>query len=110
MARTFVRVEMVVPDTEAYPPLWEAMLELGFTRVITGKKTHRPFRLPKGFYLLEQKSPEEALALMKQAIARAKVEARVFCVLAGPGVRFANLQEDEEAAEDEMFEPDPKTS
>jgi hypothetical protein len=106
MGRTFVRVELVEPDTDAYPPLWEAMAELGFVRTINGKKTGKAFRLPKGFYLLN-KTPEEALVLTKQAIEKAKVEARVFCVPTGPGVRFANLQEDEEAAEDEMLETNP---
>ncbi len=105
MARTFVRLELVEPDLDAYPPLWEAMAALGFVRTINGKKTGKAFRLPKGFYLLANKTPEEALALTKQAIETAKVEARVFCVPSGPGVRFGNLQEDEEAAEDEMLEP-----
>lgn len=106
MARTFVRVELVEPDTDAYPPLWQALFELGFTRTIKGKKTGRAFRLPKGFYLLENTTAEQALELAKKATRAANVEARVFCVPAASGVRFANLQEDDEAAEDEMFEPE----
>ncbi|MBA3391159.1 MAG: hypothetical protein H0T89_00875 [Deltaproteobacteria bacterium] len=105
MARTFVRVELIEPDNDAYPPLWEAMGEQGFVRTIVGKKTGKPFRLPKGFYLIEKTTPQETLEKAKLAITKAKVEARIFCVPSGPGVRFANLQEDEEASEDEMFEP-----
>jgi hypothetical protein len=111
--RTFVRVELEEPDTELYPPFWEAMQALGFKRTIIGKKTRKTFRLPKGLYLIEKASAEEALAMTKQAVTNAKVEARMFCVPAGPGVRFANLQEDDEAAEDEMFDgtedPPPAT-
>jgi len=106
MARTFVRVELIEPDTDAYPPMWAALEELGFMRTIKGKKTGKGFRLPKGLYLLEGKTPDEALTLAKQAIAKVEAEARVMCIPAGPGVRFGNLQEEEEATEDEMFEPE----
>lgn len=105
MARTFVRVELIEPDSDAYPPMWAALEDLGFVRTIKGKKTGKAFRLPRGLYLLEAKTPDEALTLAKQAIVQCDVEARVMCIPAAPGVRFGNLQDDDEATEDEMFEP-----
>ena len=104
MNRTFVRVELVAPETDSFPGFWEALLKQGFKRTVAGKKTGKAFRLPKGFYLVENATPEEALVLTKAAVAESKVEARIFCVPVGAGVRFANLQEDDEADEDEMLE------
>ena len=104
MNRTFVRVELVAPETDSYPAFWDALTKQGFKRTVAGKKTGKAFRLPKGFYLVENATPEEALNLTKEAVKTAKVEARIFCVPVGAGVRFANLQEDDEAAEDEMLE------
>jgi hypothetical protein len=101
MARTFVRVELVHVN-DSYKPLWAVMGGLGFTRTVTGRRTGKAFRLPLGLYSID-KSAEQALALTKQAVDTSKVEARVFCVPAERGVRFGNLQEDDEAAEDETF-------
>lgn len=104
MNRTFVRVELVEPDTQRYGVFWETIVKQGFKRTVAGKKTGKAFRLPQGFYIVENATSEEALALTKQAVKAAGVEARIFCVPVSAGVRFANLQEDEEAAEDEMLE------
>lgn len=104
MNRTFVRVELVDHEVDGYRAFWDELGKAGFKRTVAGKKTGKAFRLPKGFYLVENATPEEALALTKAAVAVAKLEARIFCVPVTTGVRFANLQEDDEAAEDEMLE------
>ncbi|MBP6631877.1 MAG: hypothetical protein KBG28_03605 [Kofleriaceae bacterium] len=101
MVRTFVQVELVGHD-DVYATLWNALGPLGFSRTITGRKTGKEFRLPVGLYAIS-KPADEALALTKQAVASGQGEARIFCIPAGKGVRFGNLQDDDEAAEDEVL-------
>jgi hypothetical protein len=89
MARTFVRVELVTPGLDERFAV--AMDERGFVRTIKGRTTHQALRLPDGMYLIERKSAVQALALAREASRAANVEARIFCVAAGNGVRFGNL-------------------
>jgi hypothetical protein len=42
-------------------------------------------------YLIERKTAVQALGLAREASRAANVEARIFCVAAGNGVRFGNL-------------------
>jgi hypothetical protein len=98
MARTFVRVEIVGRNHEADAQLLgrlaTAMGDLGFVRTIKGRTTHQTLLLPDGMYLVERKTAAEALELAREAARAANVEARIFCVAAGNGVRFGNLAVD----------------
>ena len=98
MARTFVRVELVVRDGQSNNRFSTAMDELGFVRTIKGRKRGRPLRLPDGMYLIERANAVRALGLTRQAARAAEVEARIFCVPAGDPVRFGNLEEAEAPA------------
>ena len=91
MARTFVRVELVSSGNELEQRFSVAMNERGFVETIKGRTTHQALRLPHGLYLIEQKTAVQALALTREAAQAANVEARIFCVPAGHGVRFGNL-------------------
>jgi len=95
MARTFVRVELVERNPELDERFSVAMTERGFVRTIKGRTTHQALRLPDGMYLVERKTAAEALALAREASREANVEARIFCVAAGNGVRFGNLAVDD---------------
>jgi hypothetical protein len=68
-----------------------AMGERGFVRTVKGRTTHQALQLPGGMYLIERKTAVQALALAREASRTANVEARIFCVAAGNGVRFGNL-------------------
>ena len=91
MARTFVRVELVERTHELDERFSAAMSERGFVQTVKGRTTHQALRLPDGMYLIERKSAVQALALAREASRTANVEARIFCVAAGNGVRFGNL-------------------
>jgi hypothetical protein len=98
MARTFVRVELVVRDGYPSTRFSTAMDELGFVQVIKGRKSGKALRLPDGMYLIERANAQRALGLTRQAARTAEVEARIFCVPAGEPVRFGNLEEVEAPA------------
>jgi hypothetical protein len=68
-----------------------AMGERGFVRTVKGRTTHQALQLPDGMYLIERKTAVQALGLAREASREANVEARIFCVAAGNGVRFGNL-------------------
>jgi hypothetical protein len=105
MKRTFVLVELVVQDDQPSTRFSTAMDELGFVRIIKGRKTGKALRLPEGMYLIERANAEQALGLTRQAARAADVEARIFCVPAGEPVRFGHLEEVEvEAVEAEDVE------
>jgi hypothetical protein len=90
MPRTFVWVEL--EHINAVSAFSAAMGELGFVRTVKGKTTRKALRLPRGMYLIERLSPAEALGLTRQAARESNVRARIFCVPAGRGTRFGNLQ------------------
>jgi len=73
------------------------MGERGFVQTVKGRTTRKALRLPNGMYLIERKTAVQALGLTRQAARAANVEARIFCVAAGNGVRFGNLAEDSAA-------------
>jgi hypothetical protein len=91
MARTFVRVELVERNGDLDQRFSVAMGERGFVCTVKGRTTHQAFRLPDGMYLIERKTAVQALALAREAASASNVEARIFCVAAGNGVRFGNL-------------------
>ena len=91
MARTFARVELVDRTPELDARFSAAMTDRGFVRTIKGRTTHQALSLPDGMYLVARKTAVEALELAREASREANVEARIFCVAAGNGVRFGNL-------------------
>jgi hypothetical protein len=91
MARTFVRAELVDGTPEHDQRFAAAMSERGFVRTVNGRTTHQMLQLPAGMYLIERKTAVQALGLAREASREANVEARIFCVAAGNGVRFGNL-------------------
>jgi len=97
MARTFVRVELVERTGELDQRFSIAMGERGFVGTVKGRTTHQALRLPDGMYLIERKTAAQALELAREASRAANVEARIFCVSAGNGVRFGNLAVADEA-------------
>lgn len=94
-ARTFVKVELIDEHGDAETPFLSAMAELGFRQTITGRKTRKALRLPRGMYFIERTLPVKALGLTRKAARKANVEARIFCVPAGGNVSFRNLLHDE---------------
>jgi hypothetical protein len=74
------------------------MGERGFVRTVKGRTTHQALQLPDGMYLIKRKSAVQALSLARAASRAANVEARIFCVSAGNGVRFGNLAVADESA------------
>jgi hypothetical protein len=83
---------LVEPSSELDERFLNAMGERSFVRTVKGRMTHQALRLPNGMYLIERKTAVEALALARDAARAANVEARIFCVSAGNGVRFGNLE------------------
>ena len=100
MGRTFVCVELVGSEPAREQAFSAAMAELGFTHSVLGRKTHKPLRLPTGMYLIENKTPEQALAQAREAAGSVNVEARTFCVPVGGDVRFGNLSSDDDVVAD----------
>lgn len=93
MARTFVRVELLAREGQPSIQFSTAMNELGFVRVIKGRKTGKALQLPDGLFLIERATAKRALRLTQQAVRTADIQARIFCVPAGDSVRFGNLEE-----------------
>lgn len=92
MARTFVRVELLVRDGQPSSQFSIAMNDLGFVRTIKGRKSGKALQLPDGLFLIEHATAKRALRLTRQAVRAAAIEARIFCVPAGDSVRFGNLE------------------
>jgi hypothetical protein len=98
MAWTYVRLELIDPDTQDYPPMYEAMEKAGFVRTLDVKTPDgrvKTKRLPSGMYRIENVAASSArdLALVAVQHSGAK-KAAILAIETSVTVAVANLRAD----------------